>query len=120
MPTVSVIIPNYDHARFLRQRVDSVFGQSYQDFEVVLLDDCGRVLAPRGRLVISTPDKEVYTGRLGTRNRHHCSEMTEEEFTSAGRQQDRWSPARPVLRHKFENLSRGNMACCIDGLGSRY
>jgi GT2 family glycosyltransferase len=37
MPTVSVIIPNYDHARFLRQRVDSVFVQSYQDFEVVLL-----------------------------------------------------------------------------------
>ncbi len=47
------------------------------------LDECVRVLAPRGRLVISTPDKEVYTGRLGARNRYHCSEMTEEEFASA-------------------------------------
>lgn len=47
------------------------------------LDECVRVLAPGGRLVISTPNKEVYSGRLGTRNRYHCSEMTEEEFASA-------------------------------------
>jgi len=40
MPTVSVIIPNYNHARFLRQRVDSVLGQTFQDFELILLDDC--------------------------------------------------------------------------------
>jgi glycosyltransferase involved in cell wall biosynthesis len=39
MPTVSVIIPNYNHARFLRQRIESVMGQTYQDFEVILLDD---------------------------------------------------------------------------------
>src|SRR5882762_3314790 len=40
MPKVSVIIPNYNHARFLRQRVESVLAQTYQDFEVILLDDC--------------------------------------------------------------------------------
>jgi len=40
MPTVSVIIPSYNHARFLRQRIESVLGQTYQDFEVILLDDC--------------------------------------------------------------------------------
>lgn len=39
-PTVSVIIPNYDHARFLRRRIDSVLGQTYRDFEVIFLDDC--------------------------------------------------------------------------------
>ncbi len=39
-PKVSVVIPNYNHAQFLRQRVDSVLGQTYQDFEIILLDDC--------------------------------------------------------------------------------
>src|SRR5258708_12948311 len=39
-PKVSVIVPNYNHARFLRQRLDSIMGQTFQDFEVVLLDDC--------------------------------------------------------------------------------
>ena len=37
---VSVIIPNYCHARYLKQRIDSVLAQTYSDIEVVLLDDC--------------------------------------------------------------------------------
>jgi SAM-dependent methyltransferase len=49
------------------------------------LDECARVLAPGGRVVISTPNTDVYSGRLGTRNPHHCSEMTEGEFASAVR-----------------------------------
>jgi glycosyltransferase involved in cell wall biosynthesis len=39
MPTVSVIVPNYNHARFLRKRVDTILAQTYQDFELILLDD---------------------------------------------------------------------------------
>lgn len=37
---VTVIIPNYNHAQYLRQRIDSVLNQTYQDFEVIILDDC--------------------------------------------------------------------------------
>lgn len=40
MPRVSVIVPNYNHARFLRQRVDTILAQTFQDFELILLDDC--------------------------------------------------------------------------------
>ncbi|MCC9168233.1 glycosyltransferase family 2 protein [Pontibacter harenae] len=40
MPKVSVIIPNYNHARFLEQRIDSVLAQSFKDYEVIILDDC--------------------------------------------------------------------------------
>jgi glycosyltransferase involved in cell wall biosynthesis len=39
-PTVSVVVPNYNHARFLRRRIDSILEQSFQDFELILLDDC--------------------------------------------------------------------------------
>ncbi len=39
MPRVSVIVPNYNHARYLEQRIDSVLNQTYQDFELILLDD---------------------------------------------------------------------------------
>src|SRR5437879_548872 len=39
MPTVSVIVPNYNHARYLRRRIDSILAQTYRDFELILLDD---------------------------------------------------------------------------------
>ncbi len=39
MPSVTVIVPNYNHARFLRKRLDTILNQSFQDFELIFLDD---------------------------------------------------------------------------------
>ena len=39
VPLVSVIVPNYNHAEFLRQRLDSILAQTVSDFELILLDD---------------------------------------------------------------------------------
>jgi glycosyltransferase involved in cell wall biosynthesis len=36
---VSVIVPNYNHARFLPQRLDSILAQTFRDFELIVLDD---------------------------------------------------------------------------------
>lgn len=39
-PTVSVILPNYNHSAYLKERIESILNQTYQDFELILLDDC--------------------------------------------------------------------------------
>lgn len=40
MPAVSVILPNFNHASYLKRRIDSILNQTYQDFELIILDDC--------------------------------------------------------------------------------
>ncbi|MGE0815638.1 MAG: glycoside hydrolase family 99-like domain-containing protein [Vicinamibacterales bacterium] len=50
-PTVSVIVPNYNHARYLPQRLETIVGQSFRDVEILVLDDASTddslaVLAP--------------------------------------------------------------------------
>ena len=39
-PLVSVIIPNYNHSKYLGERIESVLNQAYENFEVIILDDC--------------------------------------------------------------------------------
>jgi len=39
MPKVSVIVPNYNYRRYLARRIDSIITQTYQDVEIILLDD---------------------------------------------------------------------------------
>lgn len=39
-PFVSIIVPNYNHAAYLEQRLDTILAQTYQHFELILLDDC--------------------------------------------------------------------------------
>lgn len=38
-PTVSIIVPVYNAQEYLRRCVDSILGQEYQDFELLLMDD---------------------------------------------------------------------------------
>jgi len=39
MPQVSVIIPNYNHGPFLRDRIESVINQTLRDIELIIIDD---------------------------------------------------------------------------------
>ncbi len=39
-PLVSVIVPSYNHEKYLVQRLESILNQTYPNFEVILLDDC--------------------------------------------------------------------------------
>jgi len=38
-PLVSVIVPNYNHARFLPERLSSIRCQTFKDYELIILDD---------------------------------------------------------------------------------
>jgi glycosyltransferase involved in cell wall biosynthesis len=39
-PKVSVVVPNFNHSKWLPERLDSILNQTYRNFDVLVLDDC--------------------------------------------------------------------------------
>ncbi|MFC0427926.1 glycosyltransferase family A protein [Chryseobacterium scophthalmum] len=35
----SIILPNYNHGKYLKKRIESILKQTFEDFEVIILDD---------------------------------------------------------------------------------
>jgi glycosyltransferase involved in cell wall biosynthesis len=94
-PRVSVCIDSFNYGRFLPEAIESVLGQSLQDFEIIISDDCARddsfgIAQPdRGMTVTQTP------WHLGTEQnrdvgREHGKTLRASNFLC--------SPPRPDLR----------------------
>lgn len=50
-PLVSVVVPSYNHEKFIKERIESILNQTFQDFELIILDD---VSPDNSRAIIET------------------------------------------------------------------
>ena len=57
MPQVSVIIPTYNRAHLLSRAIKSVLNQTFQDFEIIIVDDAST--DDTDKLVVSFHDSRV-------------------------------------------------------------
>lgn len=64
MPLVSVLIPTYNRATTLGKTLDSIFSQSLQDFEIILVDDASTDSTPD--LLASYRDSRLHVYRNPT------------------------------------------------------
>ena len=42
MPKISVIMPAYNAEKYIKEAIDSILGQTFRDFELIVLNDCSR------------------------------------------------------------------------------
>ena len=101
-PLVSVIIPVYNGARYLRAALESVFAQTYRSFEVIVVDD-GSV-DDSGLIAQSFPEvRYIHQTNCGVAAaRNHGIEAAQGEFFAFLDQDDLWTPDK--LRLQIEYL----------------
>ena len=63
--TVSILMPVYNTAPYLREALDSILGQSFGDFELIVLDDCS---PDNAQEILATYDDPRIVRYRGERN----------------------------------------------------
>lgn len=126
-PVVSVIIPTYKHRDFVLQTLDSVFAQTFTDYEVIVIndgspDDTAEVLRPLAESGRIRYIEQENTGQSKARNRG-ISEA-QGEFIALLDDDDLWPPDKlewqvAALRAQPEVGLIGGRATLITAAGDR-
>lgn len=112
-PTVSIVIPTYNHARFLSTALQSVQEQTYSDWEAIIVnnyseDDTIEVVArfndPRIRLV------NYRNNGIIAASRNHGIELAQGEFVAFLDSDDTWYPDK--LARCLETIALGYDLVC--------
>lgn len=124
-PRVSVVIPTYNRAQFISSAIESVLRQSFDDFELIVVDDGS--IDRTSEIVTSTRDPRLIAirqdnaGRSNARNR--ALAMARGELIAFLDSDDLYLPGKLALQVKYmdEHPEAGMIytsARCIDGLGN--
>jgi len=117
VPTVSVIIPTYNRAHVVGQAIQSVLDQTYQDFEIIVLDDASADHTEE--IVKSFQDSRIcYIRHLKNRGapwaRNSGAQAAQGEFLAFLDSDDFWYPE--FLERQFAELLAHpecvGMSCC--------
>ena len=98
LPRVSIIIPSYNHERFVGRAVESALTQTYQDFEIVITDDASAdgsvdILSSYAR---QDPRIKLFFNRFNyeTHAVNHCIQQSSGEYIAMLSSDDEFHPAK--------------------------
>src|SRR4029453_8493898 len=108
MPKVSVIIPTHNRAEFLRSAIASVLNQTFQDFEIVIIDDASKdhtqeVIAHFNDTRIKVIHNQISKGAAGARNIGLTN--TSGEYIAFLDDDDEWLPEKLKIQICFLDKS---------------
>ena len=108
VPRVSIVIPSYNHERFVSRAIESALSQTYQDFELIITDDASTdgsvdVLStytrkdPRVRLFLNRFNYETHAT-------NHCIQQSSGEYIAVLSSDDEFFPTK--LEKQVDFLDR--------------
>lgn len=114
-PRVSVVIPAYDIAAFVKETLDSVFAQTYNNFEVILVNDGSKDTKQLKTALAPYFDRIVYAeqenlGASQARNTAIC--LSKGEYLAFLDGDDLWLPDFLLSQIEFLEKNNFDMVYC--------
>jgi len=96
-PRVSVILTSYNHAKFIKESIESVLNQSFQDFELIIWDDCSTDNS--WDIILSFDDPRIHpfrneTNLSGGVIRKAIEEVVEGDYIAIHHSDDIWESSK--------------------------
>lgn len=112
---VSVIIPSYNRARTILAAVSSVLGQTYEDLELWVIDDCSTDTT--GEILKQVRDPRFHYYRL-EKNSGACAarnkgiELASGDYIAFNDSDDQWHPDKLEKQLRFLRETRADVVTC--------
>ena len=100
-PRVSIVIPSYNHGRFLRECLDRVLAQTFEDWELILVDDGSKDDSVAIARTYKDPRVHVHVNdkNLGTYGTQQAGlNLATGEFVAILNSDDLWEPRKLLLQ----------------------
>ncbi len=104
-PRVSIILTSYNHAKYLRESIESVLNQTFADFELIIWDDAS--IDESWAIIRSYPDSRIRAFRNET-NQHGVSnvnrailEQAKGKYIAIQHSDDIWEPQKLETQVRF-------------------
>lgn len=105
MPKVSVILTSYNHEKFIREAIESVLKQTFDDFEFIIWDDCSTDKS--WEIIKSYSDTRIKAFRNKTNQRGLINSAINEgvngEYIAIHHSDDVWEPNKLEKQVKILN-----------------
>jgi glycosyltransferase involved in cell wall biosynthesis len=103
---VSIITPNYNCARFITQTIESVLLQTYQNWEMLIIDDCSTDGSYEIACAYSKKDKRIKIFRMEQNSgaalcRNKAIELSNGDYLAFLDSDDLWLPEKLERQLKF-------------------
>lgn len=116
LPLISVVIPVFNRADLIMKTLSSVLNQTYQNLEVIVVDDASvdetvtilrQVKDPRVQLI------ELEHNSGGTRPRNEGIARSQGEFIALLDSDDEWLPEKLEKQYQFIQRCQGDKRVCM-------
>ena len=116
-PLVSIVVPSYNHAPYIRQCIESIVSQDYKNYELIVIDDGSSDESPK----ILNELQEVYKFYLevnenqGVSRTLNCGfrDIAKGKYFTFCSSDDYWLPGK--LRKQVEFLEKNNEYAMVFG-----
>jgi glycosyltransferase involved in cell wall biosynthesis len=103
---VSIITPCYNSARFISETIESVLSQTYQNWEMLIVDDCSTDASYEIVLEYAAKDKRIKAYRMEHNSgaaacRNKAIELSQGEYVAFLDSDDLWLPEKLEKQLQF-------------------